>query len=79
MLARIHLENGDLDQAAAAYKLAILHDPTAARLYLELAQVRAQQGEPDLARSYLEEAAQLGSTEAAALLAASTLPAETGP
>ena len=66
--ANIHREEGELNKAADEYKRAILFDPHAAVLYLELSEVRAELGEADAARAYLEEAAALGSEEARALL-----------
>ena len=67
--AHVHREQGDLALAAAEYKRAILFDPQAAVLYLELAEVRRELGEEELAHAYLVEAAELGSEEARALLA----------
>ncbi len=66
--ANMHRERGELSLAAAEYKRAILFDPKAAVLYLELAEVRAALGEDELALEYLREAALLGSEEARALL-----------
>lgn len=66
--ANMHREAGALEPAAAEYKRAILFDPQAAVLYLELSEVRAEQGEAELALEYLSEAATLGSEEARALL-----------
>jgi tetratricopeptide (TPR) repeat protein len=46
---------GDLDQAAAAFKCAVLLDPTNWSLYLDLADVRAEQGDFAAAASLVEQ------------------------
>ncbi len=64
MRAYMQQESGQLEEAAASWKRAILFDPESAELYLRLGSVREQLGEIDAARSWYEEAAARGSEEA---------------
>jgi tetratricopeptide (TPR) repeat protein len=62
--AHMHQERGELEQAAASWKRAVLFDPDSPGLYLELGEVREQLGELEAARAWYEEAAVRGSDEA---------------
>lgn len=58
--ARMHLERGQLDEAARDYKRAILFDDADPQLYLELGALRLAQGDAEAALEWFDEAVSLG-------------------
>jgi tetratricopeptide (TPR) repeat protein len=58
--ARMHLERGQLEEAARDYKRAILFDDDDPQLYLELGALRLLQGDAEAALEWFEEAVTLG-------------------
>lgn len=62
--AYAQLEAGQLEEAAASFKRALLFDPESALLYFELGSVREQLGELEAATTWYEEAAARGSEAA---------------